>query len=147
MDYFAFKQRFEQARIADPFCKDFYKELGLRETPSTTADIEQVERDLKAKLPTDYLLFLKDYGGGLVGGFDIYSAKVESNLYIARHQWVPGFVAITGDGCGNNYGFKVENGQCQSNIVFWEHEENRFESTEWNSVLDFLLFAAGAGTD
>jgi hypothetical protein len=147
MNYSEFKQRFERARTTDPTYTFLREELGLQETPDTDADIDRAERELNAKLPVEYILFLKDYGGGLVGGFDICSAKAESTLDIVRYQVVPDFVAITGDGCGNDYGFIVQNGQCQPAIVFWEHEEEKFEPTEWETVLDFLLFAVGVDTE
>ncbi len=142
MDFKDFKKLVEKNKAENPEAWRVHEELVLGDAPATEDDIARVEAELKAKLPQDYVAFLKEYGGGLFGT-DVYSAKADSNFYIVDRQlpsdYVQNFVAVSPNGCGDEYGFRVVDGQCQPELLFCDHEEG-FElfSTEYASILDYL---------
>jgi hypothetical protein len=85
-----------------------HPEIDMRVPPATDDEIAYVERELGARLPEEYVWFLKEYGGGIVGYAEIYSVHQSSRCYILDYQptadEIQNFVAVMDNGCGDYYG-------------------------------------------
>jgi hypothetical protein len=143
MNYADLKKLMDEDRIQNP---DQYKrdeEFKWTEPPATDDEIAFIEDTLGVKLPSDYVSLLKDYGGGVVGGPEILSAHKDSSDFILLHQppadLVQDFVAVMENGCGDYYGFKVEEGKCETGLTFCDHELGyELEPTEYHSIIDYI---------
>lgn len=92
------------------------------EQASTNEEVEELERLLKIRLPTEYKAFLTRYGAGYVGRTNVFSAQTSSEWYLPkRNRFLPGnmnFLAVTDDHGGGYYGFLIANGQCSDEIYY-----------------------------
>ncbi len=142
MEYPEFKYLVEQYKIQNSANWKIAEELGLIDIPATEEEINFIEQELQVKLPKELVLVFRDYGGGIIAGTEIYSAH-KNGLFILSQQVpqdiLPNFVAVAGNGCGDQYGFKVANGVCGTEVMFWDHEINgELQPTKWKTMLEYI---------
>lgn len=120
--------------------------FGLKsDPPSTDSDIEEIESSLGIELSPEYEEFLKNFGGGYFAFTNVFSGMKGSKWYIIAQNNKAGllalkeFLAISENGFGDFYGYKVKNGKCESRISFYDHESDIIESTEYENVFTYLL--------
>jgi hypothetical protein len=101
-------------RIQERFAE--FPAVGLKGEGVLEAEIDELEARLGTKLPEGYREFLRLWGGGVVGPFDIYGlrpagamGKVWSVLEVnaSFRDWPgnDGWVVFSGDGYGNPIAF------------------------------------------
>ncbi len=110
--------------------------------PATAESIDAVEHQLGVTLPGDYRWFLENYGGGIFLFVEIRGVQ-DGEYSLADYQtndWVPpDFLAISPNGCGDDYGFRMEQGRCEPALVWWDHETDSISETSYDSFLDFVI--------
>ena len=120
--------------------------FGLESDPVCSwVDIERLESRLLIQLPSDYKDFLLRFGGGYFALTNIYSGTngSEWNLFDRNGEIGllenNGFLAISENGMGDYYGFKIENKICGSEIFFFDHEDGTVKSTLYRNLFDYLV--------
>ncbi len=126
------------------FPLEIIEEFNWIASPASAGEIDQVQRALDVQLPEDYTTFLKKYGGGVFGQVDIFTVDVSHNSYILIDQprFAEGreFIAVSPNGCGDYYGYRVVDGKCQDKVMFWDHEiGGLIEPTEFNDIFEFIV--------
>lgn len=141
MNHQDFEKAVEETKQEQPYLFD-----ENREPPATDDHIRTIETELGVKLPEEYVWFLKRYGGGLFGYQDIYSALPTSYSFILNSQPFPlpseKFVAISDNGCGDFYGFRVIDGICGAAVMFCDHEDDYVITAMEEKMENFLNFVA-----
>lgn len=111
------------------------------DAPATEREITAVEASLGATLPDAYKSFLREFGGGYFAFGNVFSVS-ESEWNIVRRNEdisIPGFIAISDNGTGDYYGFKVSNGACGDEVYVWDHEQpTHIRPTDFGNVLEML---------
>jgi hypothetical protein len=120
--------------------------FGLEsDPPSTDLDIDEIEKALSIKLPDEYKQFIKMFGGGYFAFTIVYSGKEGSEWNIIMRNKDAGiidskaFMAVSENGVGDYYGFKVKDGKCESEITFYDHEDDNLKSTGYKDLFDYLI--------
>jgi hypothetical protein len=113
----------DEARKAHPL----WFELEA-DPPASLEKVAAAQGALRATLPPEYVEFVQRYGGGHWAFVQVFSAEPGSewNVVERNHEagLLPlGFLAVSDNGAGDFYGFKVVEGVCTSGVVFWDHEE------------------------
>jgi hypothetical protein len=113
--------------------------------PATTDQIEHAESALGVRLPKAYLSFVTIYGGGYFALGNVFSVCpgsdwniIDRNHNIQTHD----FLAISDNGVGDLYGFRVENDICNEKIVLFDHETKSYSQTNFADIFDFLIGTA-----
>jgi len=129
------------------------KDLDAR-SPATDIALTQAEREIGAKLPFEYLEFLKirNGGEGFVGPNSyvmLWRAEELASLNQAYEvqKYAPGLLLFGSDGGGEAYGFDTRTSD-------WEIVQVPFVGMTWDlvwplakSFKEFLLQLAAAGPD
>jgi len=138
MDSVAFRQILERTRNDHPKWFDL-----AQAPPAEESDINSAEDTLRVTFPREYKEFLREYGGGDVVFVEIYAAGegdrsvVEMNRN--RDPRRAGFVAISDDGTGNEYGFRVApDGAANSRIAYLDFEAGEILDTQFDDVFAFI---------
>ena len=110
---------------------------------ATDTELQQAERHIGAALPEQYRRFVSEYGGGFFGFAKVFSVQPDSDfnlVAINRREGLvgSGFVAVSDNGAGDLYAFKVADGSCGASIWFHDHEANEWRKTQFADLLDFL---------
>jgi len=120
--------------------------FGLESDPEgTDSEISEVEKELLIRLPKEYKEFVQDFGGGYFGFTNVFSVNNQSEWYIVELNRQTGLLGshslliISDNQTGDYFGFNVENGVCSSNIMFYDHETNQIEKTDYNNLYEYLL--------
>ena len=106
-------------------------------------DIAVAEQNLGIKFPQDYKDFLREYGGGYFGLGKVFSLQQGSDwnvidINLNLDYLSEGYLAISDDGAGDYFAYKIIENVCQPNIYFFDHEENKWELTEYFNLFDYL---------
>ncbi len=115
------------------------------EPKASDSQVQKVEDLLSVKLPKEFKMFVKKYGGGYFAFTNIYSVNEQSDWFIVDQNYQIGlikphhFLAVSDNGMGDFYGFKILNGICESNISLYDHEINKVKNTSYNDLYDYLL--------
>jgi hypothetical protein len=133
-----FDRLVDEARTERPLLFDLEPDA-----PPDDEAIRDVGRQLGSTLPDDFVWFLRKYGGGNFGFASVYSADDSSDLYLPDNQSgdTSGFVAVSDDGTGNLFGFRVADGTAEDGVIIWEHETGSAEPTG-TPFLDWLAKTA-----
>jgi hypothetical protein len=99
--------------------------------------------ELGARLPAEYLDFLREFGGGDFAFLAIYSMDRTSDLNIVAKNAAPwlnraDFVAVSDNGAGDYYGFEVRDGRGGSEVLLLDHETGEIRPTGHADFLDFV---------
>jgi hypothetical protein len=97
------------------------------------AEVEAHQEELKSRFPAEYLDFLREWGGGHFGFMVAYSMDRSSKLDVVTKnsvEWLgrEDFVAVSDNGAGDYYGFRVEDGTCRPEVVRFDHETGEIGS-------------------
>lgn len=135
MDYKLFKDIVEEVKKKKPVLFA----LESDEKPSQ-ADIDAFEKENGITLPKKYKDFILDFGGGYFGFANIYSIDKHSDFYLLKHNNVPfdNYIRIADNGCGDYWLFRIENGKCNENVFFIEHEAGTAVQTEYRDIFEYL---------
>ena len=92
-------------------------------------------------LPEKYIQFILNFGGGYFGCANIYSLDKNSDFFIFKHNpsIVKDILFMADNGCGDYYAFRVEDGKCREDIIFYDHEDNSVQDTTFSDVLEYLV--------
>ena len=124
----------EKMRAAHPMWFDLPSDA-----PPSQDEIDEIERQLNLTLPSDFVWFLKEYGGGDFAFATIYSADRGSRSHLLRRQedvQPSDFVAVTDNGAGDLFGFRADDGVLGDEVYFFDHETETVSS----AADDFLTF-------
>lgn len=114
--------------------------------PASDGEISAAEAALGAKLPAQYVHFLKTYGGGDFCFSRILSVNAADEEDIAAfnqsHPLPSNFIAFNEDGTGGYYGFKAEDGACGDEIFHIDPDETGLPEKAYDTLSDFLCAVA-----
>lgn len=95
------------------------------------------------ELPQDYIDFLKEYGTGYFVFTTVYSINQNSEWSLSdtiyRNYLSKNFFPFSDNGCGDYYGFSVNNGVCEDIVYFYDHETNCVEETKYKNIFEYLI--------
>lgn len=142
MDFEDFKQLLDNKRSANPI----WFELPS-DSVATEAEIIEFEQLMALRLPAQYRRFLKTYGGGYFALGTVYSLDQTSDfnlLEINRAHRTSGsnHLLFSDNGCGDFYGFRIENGQCLEQVLFFDHGLEQWQATRYPGLFSFLVEVA-----
>lgn len=119
--------------------------FGLESDPVASDDeIAVAEAALGASLPVEYREFVQRFGGGYFALANVFSVASESDWSIVRRNVVSasvtgdGFVAVSDNGVGDYYGFRVQDGACEGRISIFDHSAEAVMPTEFGDLFEFL---------
>ena len=86
-------------------------------------DVTTAQTRLMLTFPPEYTAFVKRYGGGYFAFTIVYSVDRCSKWYVVqRNNEIRligrGFLAVSENGCGDYYGFRVKNGTARRSCTF-----------------------------
>ncbi len=118
-------------------------EMCERETPVSAEEVLEYEKTSGFFLPQEYIHIVRTFGPGQFGFAEVFSVRAGEwyiNLHQATAPALPqDFVPISDNGCGDFYGFLVRNGQCESSLVFADHDEGyALKPTEFSALFEYL---------
>lgn len=142
MEITEFRDRVEQVRGEFPA----WFVLDPDEFPGQDA-LDRAESELGATLPADYRSFIAEFGGGDFALSVVYSVDPESDMNIvARNEveWLDPstFIAISDNGVGDYYGYRVSGTSCIPGIVLLDHETGTLHETSHADILELLVETA-----
>lgn len=143
MDIVEFRELVRIARSSVPTFFEFPEANNMIDKVSL-AEIEETELLLGAKLPDEYRQFVLEFGAGFFGSsVDIYSPKRGGYIYIVESQPPEdsqGFIAFSGNGCGDFYGFCVVNAKCESRVVLWSFDDGgELLETPYHDLYEYVM--------
>jgi len=116
--------------------------FGLEsDPPATSAQIQDAEAQLRVRLPVSYRLFVTRYGGGYFALGNLFSVFPGSdwNIVERNRSLLPfGFLAVSDNGVGDLYGFRVTDGVCDEEIVMFDHETGTISQPKYLDLFEFL---------
>lgn len=142
MDYSEFRELANLERDARAELED--EEFKLFESrTASVADLRSAEAEVGVEFPSDYRLFMEEFGGGRFLFVEMLplrtGAEFEESVVSATLTWGDDrFVAIAAVGTGDYWGFPVKDGRCVDTIVMACHGEDGFLE-ESDSFLDFVV--------
>jgi hypothetical protein len=108
------------------------------------AEVNEAEAALGVALPAEYREFVKRFGGGCFALANVFSVVSESDWSIVRRNLVSalvtgaGFVAVSDNGVGDYYGFRVRDGACEAQVSIFDHSAGEVAPTEFGDLFEFL---------
>jgi hypothetical protein len=105
-------------------------------------DIRSAEIALNTEFPIEFRDFLLHNGGGYFAFTNVCSVNPRSQWSIVernRNLDIPQFVAVSDNGMGDFYGFRVRDGKCQPEIWFADHEDRHLKPTPFPNFFAYLL--------
>ncbi|MEN5094849.1 SMI1/KNR4 family protein [Pseudomonas protegens] len=114
---------------------------------ATEEDIIEAQNDLELRLPAEYSQFLQQHGGGYFALGIVYSLDRDSDFNLARinrqHPLIGKcHLLFSENGCGDFYGFRIENNQCLAEVYFFDHETQAWQQTGYPELFSFLAEVA-----
>ncbi len=135
MNFDTFKSIVEKIKVEYPLLM----ELEHDKIPNEK-EIFEFQRQYKIQLPEKYIQFLLNYGGGYFGYANIYSLDKDSCFYLCNYnEKMDKFLYIADNECGDYYALPVEQGICKDYVVFYNHDDDKYYSTEFSDVLEYLV--------
>ncbi|WP_226535910.1 SMI1/KNR4 family protein [Fictibacillus halophilus] len=138
MDFNEFSIIVEQTKARNPIW------FGLESDPvGTDSDFTRIQRQLSVKLPDEYKLFIKMFGGGFFAFTNIFSVKDSEWNIVQKNNEIDlmkshAFLAISDNEVGDFYGFEIINGVCNSKIKIFNHETGDIEETPYENIYYYL---------
>ncbi|MFK3791969.1 SMI1/KNR4 family protein [Pseudomonas piscis] len=138
MDFDHFKQQLDHQRKANPI----WFELPSDSLASEAAIIE-FEKAMALRLAGQYRHFLKTHGGGYFALGIVYSLDPTSDFNLGRNNSAgSSHLLFSDNGCGDFYGFGIENGQCLEQVLFFDHGLEQWQQTKYPGLFSFLAATA-----
>ena len=136
MDFEIFKEAIQKTKTKEPLLF----ELEHDNIP-TMEEVIAFQKQHQIVFPKKYIQFLLNFGGGYFGYANIYSLDKKSVFFIINHNTaiVKALLIMADNGCGDYYAFRVAEGKCREEIVFYDHEDNTVQDTAFSDVLEYLL--------
>lgn len=109
--------------------------------PATEEELSTAEFQLGVKLPDAFRQFAKMFGGGFFAFGNVFSVRSDSEWSIVsrnQHSDLTQFLAVSDNGVGDEYGFRVENGKCRDEVVSYDHETNTISGLRFANLLEYL---------
>lgn len=136
-----FKQLLDERKRSHPI----WFELPS-DRPASQAQILEAQQALGLQLPADYTWFLKEYGGYFALGM-LYSLDSRSDFHLvainrAHPAIAKDHLLFSENGCGDFYGFRIENRQCLAPVEFFDHSTGQWQACRYNGLLSFLAEVA-----
>ncbi len=136
MDFNSFRTKVTNLKARKPVW------FGLdSDCPATETQVEAAEKSLGVSLPCAYKAFVRDFGGGYFAFGNVFSVSSSEWNIVSRNQKtdIHGFIAISDNGVGDYYGFKVCGGVCGDCIYLWNHEEpSEVRPTDFGDMFELL---------
>ena len=126
----------------------FEGEFVRRAPKLSEARLLEIEREKGIKLPAEYKHFLTRYGAGDFQFTDISSPDPTSEWsFWADYDHIPGgrsrLIPFANNGCGDHYCFKLDDGQCSTEIWWADHEQKyALTRSEYVDFYDFFVSVA-----
>lgn len=135
MDFETFREVVKKAKTEKPLLF----ELEHDNIP-TMKDVIVFQEQYQIVLPEKYIQVLLNFGGGYFGYANIYSLDKDSDFFIFNYNQVKvaDLLFIADNGCGDSYAFRMEGNKCSEEIVFYDHESNIVQDTDYSDVLEYL---------
>jgi SMI1-KNR4 cell-wall len=120
--------------------------LFLLAEPDPCATVEQLngaERQIAIELPPSYRSFLMEFGGGVFGFTNVFSADPTSDYYLpVRKQEASAYLPtnllpFSDDSAGGLYVLKVANGRAMEPVSYW-NSDGGLVATAFANILDFV---------
>ena len=112
---------------------------------ASDAEIAAAESALGCEFPNAYKEFVKEFGGGLFAFSNVFSMSEDSYWYVVlknqREGWprdVP-FLAVSENGTGDYYGFRVQDGRCAPEVAFYDHDDGGVKPTEFPDFFEYVV--------
>jgi hypothetical protein len=119
-------------------------DLGM-EPVCSEVEVAGVESALGVGLPEEYRLLVTRVGSGRIGFTVIFSCGPQTEYPIIETNNMinlvdrKSFVAVSDDGTGGYYGFLHENGQCKSEIFYYDHDGDTINPTRYCNLYEYFL--------
>lgn len=110
---------------------------------ATQEDIANVETQIGVSLPLSYRNVLNEFGGGLLGFVNIFSADAHSDYYlpaklIEASAYLPsGLLPFSDDNAGGLYVFKIVEGKADEIIYYW-NADGGLVGTKYGDIMEFI---------
>ena len=121
------------------------------EPPATAEQVAAAEKALGVRFPSEYVQFVRRYGGGEFGLGAVYSvADGEWNVVDRNGEYYlpfPGFVAIAPNYMGDYYGFLHDGRRCESAVRFLDHETESLLGPDVEPYEDLFEFVRATALD
>jgi len=140
MDLEEFRSHHEVQRRQSP--KVFL--LVESDTLATPDRIQALETEIGLRLPERYKQFLMEFGGGIFGLTNVFSADAESGFYLpsrldAVARYLPsGLVPFSDDYAGGFYVWRATPDRSIDEAVWYWNFDGGLVNTDYLSLLDFL---------
>jgi hypothetical protein len=141
MDFQAFRTLVEDIasknpRFFPPEDLEFSHELPL------LADVVAAEEALGVKFPQDYIDYSLHFGSEVFAEMlNIYSVLPDLGSYIVNYTSdIEGFLPVSDNGCGDYYGYRVVDGKCEPQILWWDHEIRKLSDPDIGNLFDYLVY-------
>lgn len=122
--------------------------LSRPDSPATDSQLASLEERLSCKLPTKYIDFLRQHGGGSLGLAVVYSADPASEWWLearaaaSRPLLGDDLLPFSENFAGDYYVFKVTNGHASDAVWLWDHESATVRATRFQDALEFIAKTA-----
>ena len=136
MDFDTFKEIVGTVKTKYPH----FFELEHDKIP-TMKDVIAFQEQYQISLPEKYIQFLLNFGCGYFGSAIVYSLDKNSYFSIYSHNpaKVENLLFMADNECGDYYAFRIENGKCREEIVFYDHDSNAIEEAGFSDVFEYLV--------
>ncbi|MBP5123763.1 SMI1/KNR4 family protein [Pseudomonas protegens] len=137
-----FKQLLDERKRSHPI----WFELPSDRLASQTQVLE-AQQALGLQLPADYTWFLKECGGGYFALAMLYSLDSSSDFHLLQINRAHPVIASTHllfseNGCGDFYGFRIDNRHCLASVEFFDHNTEQWQATRYSGLFSFLAEVA-----
>lgn len=137
-----FKQLLDERKRSHPI----WFELPS-DRPASQAQILEAQQALGLQLPADYAWFLKECGGGYFALGTLYSLDSGSDFHLveinrAHPTIAKAHLLFSENGCGDFYGFRIENRHCLAPVEFFDHSTGQWQASRYRGLFNFLAEVA-----
>lgn len=111
--------------------------------PASGKLLGELQSKIQLELPPGYAAFLEEFGGGMFGLTNIFSAHPISEFYLPRRitessSYLPGgLLPFSDDYSGGLYVFQIRDGQVLSVPKYWNHDGGVVE-TRFRNIFEFI---------
>jgi hypothetical protein len=136
-------EQFHKQHLAGVTAKPKLFSLVPPDPPASDVRIAEVESLLGVNLPCKYRQFLRNFGGGIFGLTNVFSAYPGSDFYLpsrcadSRSYLPAGVVPFSDDGTGGLYVMKLS-GTALAEPVFYWSPDGGIVTTEFEDIFAFV---------